>query len=231
MDELLAQIVAQTEGDIASFTVAELLLTFALAALLSIAITWVYRFTHHGTSYSRSFALSMVIMAVSIAFVMMVIGSNLARAFSLVGALAIIRFRNPVKESRDTAYIFLTMAVGMACGVRLWLHATIFTIASVLLMLLLDRLRFGERPVREHLLELRMPLDFEVPDDLSAQLTELLGGRADQLSSERLEDGRVLVFTLVVDGERAPSAMLDAVADRFEHVEARLLSASGRSMP
>ena len=48
--------------------------------------------------------------------VIMIIGNNLARAFALVGALSIIRFRTVVKDNKDTAYIFWALAVGMASG-------------------------------------------------------------------------------------------------------------------
>ena len=47
---------------------------------------------------------------------MLIIGSNIARAFALVGALSIIRFRNAMKETRDVGFIFLIMAIGMAVG-------------------------------------------------------------------------------------------------------------------
>ena len=54
--------------------------------------------------------------ALIVAIVMMVIGNNLARAFALVGALSIIRFRTVIKDTKDTAYVFLALAGGMAAG-------------------------------------------------------------------------------------------------------------------
>jgi uncharacterized membrane protein YhiD involved in acid resistance len=60
---------------------------------------------------------------------MMVIGNSLARAFALVGALSIIRFRTVVKDTKDTAYVFMALAVGMGAGTGNYfiaLYATIF---------------------------------------------------------------------------------------------------------
>lgn len=83
----------------------------------SFAISLIYRFTYRGPGYSESFVNSIVFLSVITALVLMIIGNNLARAFSLVGALSIIRFRTAVKDTVDIVYIFLALAIGMASGV------------------------------------------------------------------------------------------------------------------
>ena len=97
----------------------------------------VYRFTHRGTSYSQSFAQTLVLMGMVTALIMSIIGSNIARAFSLVGALSVIRFRNALKETRDVGFMFLAMAVGMACGTRFYMLAIASgaTLAAVLVLM------------------------------------------------------------------------------------------------
>jgi hypothetical protein len=95
---------------------ADILLNLAVAFILSLAISYVYRRTHKGLSYSQSFVLTVVLVGIVVAMVMMVIGNNLARAFALVGALSIIRFRTVVKDTKDTAYVFFALAAGMAAG-------------------------------------------------------------------------------------------------------------------
>jgi hypothetical protein len=88
------------------FTVIDVVLVLALSFVLSAFIGWICQITHRGTSYTQSFVFTLVINGMVVAVVMMIVGSNIARAFSLVGALSIIRFRNAVKESRDVAFIF-----------------------------------------------------------------------------------------------------------------------------
>ena len=55
--------------------------------------------------------------------VVMVIGNNLARAFALVGAMSIIRFRTVVKDTKDTAFVFFALASGLAAGTSSYLLA------------------------------------------------------------------------------------------------------------
>ena len=94
----------------------DILINMALAFGLGLIISYIYKVTHKGLSYSQSFMLTIVFVTFIVAVVMMVIGNNLARAFALVGALSIIRFRTVIKDTKDTAYIFLGLAAGMAAG-------------------------------------------------------------------------------------------------------------------
>ncbi len=93
-------------GTVFNYGPYEILINMTLAFVLGIIISAVYRYTHKGLSYSQSFTLTIVFVTVVVAVVMMVIGSSLARAFALVGALSIIRFRTVVKDTKDTAYVF-----------------------------------------------------------------------------------------------------------------------------
>src|SRR5690242_15916792 len=101
-----------------AFTVTDVAVVLALSFVLSAAAATAYKATHRGTSYSQSFAQTLVLMGMITSLIMLIIGSNIARAFSLVGALSVIRFRNAVKETRDVGFMFFVMAVGMACGTR-----------------------------------------------------------------------------------------------------------------
>ena len=115
MDELLKEM--ERFRDITSaFTLADVGIVLLLSYVLSSMIAWIYRYTHQGISYSQSYTQTLVLLGMVVAPIMLIIGSNLARAFSLVGALPIIRFRNAVKETRDVGFVFVVMAIGMACG-------------------------------------------------------------------------------------------------------------------
>ena len=80
-----------------------------------------------------SFTTTLVLLTVLIAVVTQVIGDNVARAFSLVGALSIVRFRTVVRDTQDTAYVVFAVAVGMTTGAsNVWVAiAGITVIASV----------------------------------------------------------------------------------------------------
>jgi len=92
-----------------------------------------------------------------VALVMLVIGSDIARAFSLVGALSIIRFRNAVKETRDVGFIFFTMAIGMAVGTKFYLLAVAGTIFISLVIVLMTRYNWYAREMSSHILHIQIP--------------------------------------------------------------------------
>ena len=98
-----------------------ILLRLIAALLLGSAVAWIHERTSRGSEMGDSFPATLVLLAVLIAMVTQVIGDNVARAFSLVGALSIVRFRTVVRDTRDTAFVIFAVVVGMAAGAQnLW---------------------------------------------------------------------------------------------------------------
>lgn len=87
----------------------------AVALLLGIAVAGIYRFTR-GARAQRQLLATLVMLSVLLSITTLVIGDNVARAFSIVGALSIVRFRTVVSDTRDTAFVIFAVAVGMAAG-------------------------------------------------------------------------------------------------------------------
>ena len=88
------------------------------AALLGGGIAVVYRRSHERpNSNGYSFVVTLVLLTALVAMTTLVIDDNIARAFSLVGALSIVRFRTVVADTRDTAYVIFAVTAGMAVGV------------------------------------------------------------------------------------------------------------------
>jgi hypothetical protein len=99
-----------------SVTVTTVMLRLVAAMALGGAVALIYRRTRGRADVSNSFTVTLVLLAILIAMVTQVIGNNVARAFSLVGALSIVRFRTVVRDTQDTAYVIFAVAVGMAMG-------------------------------------------------------------------------------------------------------------------
>ncbi|MBN2183463.1 MAG: DUF4956 domain-containing protein [Sedimentisphaerales bacterium] len=125
------------------FTPEAVLLSLLLAFVLGQLLAWVYYFTHSGLSYSRSFVQSLIVITVVVAMVMAVIGTSIITAVGLMGALAIIRFRNIVKDTRDIAFIFCALVVGMASGSQRYAVAVVGTIILCLIIIYLYVVAFG----------------------------------------------------------------------------------------
>ena len=134
----------------------EVIINVLMAFALGLVISWVYRRTHRGFSFSVSFVHTIMILGMVTTLVMMIIGNSVARAFSLVGALSIIRFRTPVKDTRDTAFVFLALAVGMAAGTGSYVIAVLGTVLISVLILIIHRFRIGEPKVSDFLLRFRL---------------------------------------------------------------------------
>jgi hypothetical protein len=96
-------------------------LAFALAA--GFVVSWIYLLTRAKEERTETFQATLVMLAVLIAMVTGVIGDSVARAFSLVGALSIVRFRTVVRDTQDTAFVLFAVVVGMAAGSGAFLSA------------------------------------------------------------------------------------------------------------
>lgn len=98
------------------FSAVEVLVRLLMAMVLGFTVSWIYRGTRAKQEVTRSFQTTLVLLAILIAMVTQVIGDSVARAFSLVGALSIVRFRTVVRDTQDTAYVIFAVVVGMAAG-------------------------------------------------------------------------------------------------------------------
>ncbi len=127
----------------ADYSFESIVLSLMLAFVLGQAIAWIYAWSHSGLSYSRSFTQSLVLMTIVVSLVMFVIGNSIITAFGLLGALALIRFRNVLKDTRDTVFVFIVLVVGMSVGSQRHLTAIVGTIAMGLVVLYLNTTSFG----------------------------------------------------------------------------------------
>ena len=116
-------------------------------------ISYIYRWTYRGPHYSLSFVHSIVILPMVTTLVIIVIGNNLARAFGLVGAMSIIRFRTAVKDTQDIVVIFFSLASGMAAGVGMRAIAFIGTIGIGAVLLFLNRTNYAKLHKTDFLLQ------------------------------------------------------------------------------
>jgi hypothetical protein len=126
---------SQAQGEPLSLSYVIGVLVFATLYCNLIALT--YRFTYQGQEYLRNFAHSIILLGVLVAMVIALIGNNVARAFGVFGALAIIRYRVPVNDAKDLTIILSSVVIGLACGVGQYLEAgtaTLFIIALIVLM-------------------------------------------------------------------------------------------------
>lgn len=121
--------------------------------LCGLIIAFFYKTTYKGAGYTNSFVISLITLSLITTIIIMVIGNNLARAFGLVGAMSIIRFRTAVKDTLDIVFIFYSLAIGMATGVGLLSIAIAGTIFIGVVLLALSKFSALPSTREEYLLQ------------------------------------------------------------------------------
>ena len=132
-----------------------------LSALLSLVFALVYQHTFCGFTYSRSYIHTMVLGSMVTCMLIMAVGNNLARGMGIMGTLAIIRFRTPVRDPRDAMFLFACLGLGIACGAGMPLIAVIGTGVINLAAILLHWTPFASRREYEGMLRFTMPANDE----------------------------------------------------------------------
>ena len=109
------------------------------ALLIGALVTWVHRPSSRERPLARSMAHAQILLCVAGALMMIVIGNSLARAFGVVGAASIVRFRTPVDDPKDVTILFILMGLGMASGLGAFAVAGLGTGFLCLALLGLNR--------------------------------------------------------------------------------------------
>src|SRR5205823_1590650 len=155
-----------------------LLVRLLVAWALGCLVAWIYRRTRQSNEVAASFPVTLVLLSVLIAMVTQVIGDNIARAFSLVGALSIVRFRTVVRDTQDTAYVIFAVVVGMAVGAKdPWVAVIGIAVVGLAAFVMMTRAAMRSSSQPELLLSLRVGLGHD--------LDMLLGGTLDVHLQER----------------------------------------------
>lgn len=138
---MLDSIISSTNGEY--FTISNVLVVIGVSIILGLIISLIYIKTHKEEGYSSSFTVSLIMLPVIISIIILLVGNNVARAFSLAGAFSIIRFRSAPSDPKDISYVFFTLAVGLACGMGFIGYAVLFTIILCAVMYILSVLKYA----------------------------------------------------------------------------------------
>jgi uncharacterized membrane protein YhiD involved in acid resistance len=174
----------------------EIVINLILSFIFGLIISLIYKLTHKGLSYSQSFMITNVFVSVIVCMVIMIIGNNLARAFALVGALSIIRFRTVVKDTKDTAYIFWSLASGMATGTGSYFLAIAGNTILSLIAFILFKTNYGSIVKSEFILQFRIKSsDKKINENYNKVLSKYTKSQT-LLSTESSEDNKSLKVSL-----------------------------------
>jgi hypothetical protein len=193
MPEILQSALPDANGDIVS-VLARLILAMALGAV----VAFVYRRTRPASEVVPSFTVTLVLLSILIAMVTQVIGDNVARAFSLVGALSIVRFRTVVRDTEDTAFVIFAVAIGMAVGARHPALAMAGLAVVGLAALVMSRGRRANGGENAYTLQLRVGLGHDADNLLHSAVNGQLRSKR-LLSMATAQMGMAIEATYLVD--------------------------------
>ena len=223
MDELIRDL--EQFGDLTgAFTLMDVAIVLSLSFALSVFVGYTYRYTHRGVSYSQSYVHTLVIMGCVIAVIMLIIGSNIARAFALVGALSIVRFRNAMKETRDIGFIFMAMAIGMAVGTRFYLLAIFSAVALCAFVVVLYKLNMFQKIVRERILRVQLPVDRDHEQALDEPFHKHLDEyRIISIKTVRAGVLQEVTYSVVLKKKVTPSVLIEAIRKNNDNQKVTLV--------
>ena len=148
-------------------TVQGTLLILLCALVMGLIISLGYMFANKKDGYSAYFVTALTVLPAVIAIIIMMIGSNIARAFSLGGVFALIRFRSEPGNPRDITYICITMAAGLACGTGFVGFGFIATLVISAVLIVLQLVGFGKPKTGALLLKVVVPEDIDFQNEFN----------------------------------------------------------------
>jgi len=157
-----------------SINISSVLFSIAVVLSLGIVISVAYIITTSRKDRSANFAMSMIILPTIVAVVILLIGGNLARAFSMAGIFTIVRFRSVPGDSKDISFVFLSMAVGLAVGLGYLTLAAVIAVIICIVIIVINKSGYGISKQREKRLRIIIPEDMNYQgafDDLFAKYT------------------------------------------------------------
>lgn len=208
-------------GNIATLDVIiNILITFAMG----LYIFFIYKKTFQGVLYQKSFNLSLVIVSVVTSLIIIIINGNLSLSLGMVGALSIVRFRTPVKDSIDLAFLFWAISIGIGNGVGLYNVTVTGSIIIGLILLFASKMQKEDNTfimtIRTSEEKTKRALSVESIEALLPKNSKMT------LKSKAANSAFVeLIFDLRITGDELD--FLDKVNSKFENANVNLISYRG----
>lgn len=141
------------------FSIGNCILILGISLLLGFAISLVYHFTKIKVGYNKEFLTTLIMLPIIVSLVVFFVRDNIAGGLSLAGIFALTRFRSEQKNTEDLSYIFMSVAVGLACGLGYVLASSIICLILLLVLLIIHFTNYGMPNSRNMTLKIIIPED------------------------------------------------------------------------
>ncbi|MDN5353242.1 MAG: hypothetical protein PWQ12_2163 [Clostridiales bacterium] len=207
-----------------SISMTGVLISIVVALIAGGLISFTYMKTYPKGGYSQNFAMTMIMLPVVVAIIIMLIGSDVARAFSLAGAFSIIRFRSAPGEPKDIAYVLFAMAAGLSVGVGVYAYALFFTAILCLTMYGLSKTHLGKTGSDKKQLIITVPEDLEYEEALKDVFEKFTSYYAlKKVKTTALGSLYQLTYDVAMKGTSGEKAFIDELRCRNGNLNINLM--------
>ncbi len=134
-----------------------ILLIMGISTVLGFILSLTFSFTHRNKVYEKSFITTLIILPLVISVIILLIQDNLARAFSLAGVFALVRFRTAMADSKDITYILATVGIALASALGYIDYALLITAFICIVFIALDLLNVDKDKASHSKLQIVIP--------------------------------------------------------------------------
>lgn len=197
---------------VATLSVTDAFLSMAVAIVLGLVIAFTYMAS---SSYSKNFLITLVLLPVLVQIVIMLVNGNLGTGMAVLGAFSLVRFRSVPGSSKEIAFIFFAMAIGLATGTGYITFALAATVLICPVFFLLAKSNFGETKATCRSLKVTIPddLDYtEIFDDIFASYTRSVS--LDKIKTTNLGSMFELHYHIQLKSAKDEKAMIDEIRCR-----------------
>ncbi|HKW12021.1 MAG TPA: DUF4956 domain-containing protein, partial [Gemmatimonadaceae bacterium] len=174
------------------------------ATVLVLPVAWVYMFTKRRGGYDQSVVHTVIMLPLTVAGTVILVRNSLALAFALAAIVAAVRFRNTLKDTKDTVYVFLALAVGVAAGVNALTIAAVLSAMFNVGILFLWRFNVGNIYADR------------LGDERAARLGPLVEASAEEKRKKRFNAALIVSASVLTAAQRVAEAVLEDHAERWK---------------
>ncbi len=200
-----------------------LLLNLLVAAALASALRWHYMRFASSVANRRDFSRNFLTVALSVVLIITIVKSSLALSLGLVGALSIVRFRTPVKDPEELAYMFLAIAIGIGLGANQLIGTSLAVV--LILGLLAVRKTAGDSPSTALYVEVDIP-DEKEPAGAVDTLSALIGEASELSKLRRMEaqgDALLVSYAVYCKSDGGISTITGGIREKWPNASVTVL--------
>lgn len=169
MDNLFNNILVNSSNEL---TFLSAIVSMLVALIYGIFIASTYYITQEAETYQRSITVTLLMLPIILSVVIVYVGSNVARAFSLAGTLSIVRFRSKVGDAKDIGFVFFAITSGLACGIGLYGYGALFVIIMCLIIFITQKKKLFTKNSIFKVLKITIPDNFSYEEAFKDVLTK-----------------------------------------------------------